>query len=158
MPNSAQKFETNLSEFPLDPGRLREARGLTISLYILPSTMLKGLPLRGSFTAVGCSDSDTDTPQGDQSRPKLSKIEIPDAELSATVEGQPLPDVDLTTFQCYNESDFISLHGQDPTNGQPGLAVNLQPGNPPKVESVSFGLDGVLYTAKAGKTGSASGK
>ncbi|OQB68842.1 MAG: hypothetical protein BWX93_01398 [Bacteroidetes bacterium ADurb.Bin139] len=55
MPNSAQKFETNLSEFPLDPGRLREARGFTISLYILPSTMLKGLPLRGSFTAVGCS-------------------------------------------------------------------------------------------------------
>ena len=101
------------------------------------------------LTAVGCSD--TDTPQGDQSRPKLSKIEIPDAELSATVEGQPLPDVDLTTFQCYNESDFISLHGQDPTDGQPGLAVNLQPGNPPKVENVSFGLDGVLYTAKAGK-------
>ncbi len=62
--------------------------------------------------AVGCSDSDT--PQGDQSRPKLSKIEIPDAGLSATVEGQPLPDVDLTKFQCYNESDLISLHGQDP--------------------------------------------
>lgn len=99
--------------------------------------------------AVGCSDSDT--PQGDQSRPKLSKIEIPDAGLSATVEGQPLPDVDLTKFQCYNESDLISLHGQDPTDGQPGLAVNLQPGNPPKVESVSFAIDGVNYAAKFGK-------
>ncbi|MFE0750682.1 lipoprotein LpqH [Gordonia sp. NPDC058843] len=81
----------------------------------------------------------------------MSKIEIPDAELSATVEGQRLPEVDLAEFQCYRLSDSISIHGQDPTDGQPGLAVELQPGYPPKVEHVSFGLDGVLYTAKFGK-------
>lgn len=97
--------------------------------------------------AVGCSEPDTSQGAPSRSKLNLSKIEIPDAELSVTVDGQPLPDVDLTKFQCYRTSDDIYVHGQDPTDGRPGLAVDLQPGNPPKVEGVSFAIDGVNYTA-----------
>lgn len=101
--------------------------------------------------AVGCSESDTSQGAPSRSKLNLSKIEIPDDEVSATVDGQPLPGVDLTKFQCYRTSDDISVHGQDPTDGQPGLGVDLQPGDPLKLDHLSFGLDGVLYATQYGK-------
>ncbi|WP_139104513.1 lipoprotein LpqH [Gordonia sp. UCD-TK1] len=96
-----------------------------------------------------CSESDAS--EAADTRPELSKIDIPYAELSVTVDGQPLPGIDPAEFMCYRQSDSISITGQDPTDGQPGLIADLQAGNPPKLVRVSFGLDGVLYTAKRGK-------
>lgn len=101
------------------------------------------------LVVAGCSESDAS--EAADTRPQLSKIDIPYAELSVTVNGQPLPGIDPAEFMCYRQSDSISITGQDPTDGQPGLIADLQPGNPPKLVRVSFGLDGVLYTAKRGK-------
>lgn len=101
------------------------------------------------LVVAGCSESDAS--EAADTRPELSKIDIPYAELNATVDGQPLPGIDPAEFMCYRQSDSISITGQDPTDGQPGLSADLQPGNPPKLVRVSFGLDGVLYTAKQGK-------
>jgi lipoprotein LpqH len=98
------------------------------------------------LVVAGCSESDAADTQ-----PELSKIDIPHAELSATVYGQPLPGVDPAEFMCYRQSGSISITGQDPTDGQPGLSADLQPGNPPGLVRVSLGVDGVLYTAKQGK-------
>ncbi len=101
------------------------------------------------LVVAGCSESDAS--EAADARPELSKIDIPYAELSVTVDGRPLPGIDPAEFMCYRQSDSISITGQDPTDGQPGLIADLQPGNPPKLVRVSFGLDGVLYTAKQGK-------
>lgn len=101
------------------------------------------------LVVAGCSESDAS--EAADTRQELSKIDIPYAELSVTVDGQPLPGIDPAEFMCYRQSDSISITGQDPTDGQPGLAADLQPGNPPTLVRVSFGLDGVLYTAKQGK-------
>jgi lipoprotein LpqH len=97
---------------------------------------------------AGCGENTTTDEPARSASP--TTVDIPHADVTATVDGAALPGVDMAQLFCSRMGSII-LTGQDPTDGRPGLVAQLQPGNPPTLGYVSFGMDGVLYTAKPGK-------